>query len=267
MRYRFQANSNDGGVKSGFLEALDEAEALRQLERRSLKMVRLEPDTGEAPVHVRTVSPPPAAAPSPPVARPAPVGPQLDKKKVGLGLLAVVLVVIGALRLGARMVGNKTYHLHVEGQVSLVAKEDLGADYWNRVKLELSLQSPAWKIDRSGAVQIKGSEGLYHPSEERAQVKFDIGEEGNYSLDIDVVLPQAPGKGVLFFEAPGFPVHKKTAAFAVADKATDFRCQIDPVVIKRLKKKEGLGGKVETLQANNSTAAPTVDPEAREPDE
>ena len=269
MRYRFIARNQEGGQKTGFLEAADEPAARQQLIRRGLQVVRLEVDRSEQPPTIPT---PVAAAPLPPAAAPRPAAPkepsllsQLDWRKLGGGLALLSLLLSAALLAWKRAGGEKDYRIHLSGHLALVSKKELGDDYLDRVQLGLRLTEPAWQIDRDGSIEERGEDGKFHRGQRHARVQFQMGVEGDYTLDVQTSLPKAPSQASFFVEAPGFPAKQKEVKFDQGKDPQQLEAKVRPMTIRRLKKRETRA--TAPLERTPASDKPRFDPEAPEPDE
>ncbi len=268
MRYRFTARSVEGETKSGYLEALDPTEARRQLERRKLQLLQLDVEESAAPVHVAVKS---EARPSPPPPkrplRENGLWSQIDRRKM-MFLLVSMVVSFLVLSWAARLfLGEKTYKIQLTGHLALISKQELDADYMDRVQLGLRLQQPAWQINRNGTIGEKGSDGRYHSIGEKAKVQFESTADGDYQFNAEVGLPSAPTALVFFVEAPGFMSRWMEVKLTPGKEPASLVGALKPMTVKRQKRRASVvGGAAQpTPGAPATSSLPKYDPDAPEP--
>ena len=272
MRYRFIARGEDGGQKTGFLEATDEAAARQQLMRRKLDLLRLEIDQSTPPPVARQAppAPPPGRStgqpPAPPT-RPEPslLG-QLDWPKLAGGLTLLCLLLGAGLLLWKRAAGEKDYRIHLTGHLALVSRQELDQEYMGRIQVGLRLKQPQWQIDRDGSVEELGEDGKYHQTPRHFKVQFQMGVEGDYTLDVQTSLPVRPDKLTLFVEAPGFPPKQREVQLLAGGASQELQAQVQPLTLHRLKKRETRAAASTPVTPENSNL-PKYNSDAPEPDE
>lgn len=223
VRFRFTAKTRDGEERAGSLTADDRESAARQLERRGLTVHNLETasDVFEASPTVRM-----PASPIPPVLASAPregwrqhlAG--LDGRRLGLAALALVL--FAGLAWGSpAMVGWGT-RLSFETDWRVQGSGQPGP-----LRL-LATRSPApcgcprrsGTSVRAGCIFAKDKDGKWQTLEQRAKVDYQGSNEGNYTLTVDVALPDPPEGATLDFSARGYSRVRKQVVFNLKENFT-----------------------------------------------
>lgn len=207
MRYRFSARTGDGELRNGKLEAVDEASARAQLARRGLTPEHLEEDLAEAPVHVPTsVLPLLPAAPAQQPSRwwEAFDWGSLDKRKLALVTLLVLACLGMAMGLVRWVLSDRTYHLHLTGQVKISSRKALKPDTYTKLSPHLWLPQLRWVVNKKGEVFAKDSKGVWKKLDRQAKFECQFGTEGLYNIDIHLAMPMSPERGMLYFPAGRF---------------------------------------------------------------
>jgi len=216
MRYRFSARTGDGELRNGKLEAADEASARAQLARRGMTPELLEEDLGEAPVHVATSDLPLGAAPARRQRWWESIDwGALDKRKLAL-LSLLVLTCLGSILGVVRWIfSDRTYHLHLTGQVKISSRKPLKPDTYGKLSPRLWLPQLRWVVNPKGEVFAKDAKGVWQKLSRRASFDCQFGTEGMYTIDINLAMPSVPERGMLYFPAGRFRRVSRQFAFRV----------------------------------------------------
>ncbi|MBS2036537.1 hypothetical protein JST97_16210 [bacterium] len=192
----------------------------------------------------------------------------LDWRRLGLAFVTLlVLAGIGAI-LWKRAARDKDYRLHLSGHLALVSRQELGADYPDRIQLGLRLKRPEWQIDRDGSIQERGEDGKFHRTQRHAKVAFQLGVEGDYTMEVQTSLPSTPDQITFLVDAPGFPPKQKEVKLT-AGPGQELQGQIEPITLHRLKKREtraSAATQETTPSLDSNSSLPKYDPEGPEPD-
>ena len=250
MRFRFTAETRDGEERAGFLTADDRESATRQLERRGLTVRNLETasDAFEASPTVRMpASPLPSVRASAPRADWRQHLAGLDGRRLGLAALALVLFAGLAWGVQRWLGGGHVYHLKLTGECKVQASRALPKDYWQHVRPRLWLPKTQWYISSRGMIFAKDKDGKWQTLEQRAKVDYQGSNEGNYTLTVDVALPDPPEGATLDFSARGYSRVRKQVVFKPEGKL--YTCQVPSMVLNpRWRRRATRGRSVQSRQ-------------------
>lgn len=238
MRFRFAAATKDGESRRGYVEAEDEDQARRQLERRGLNLESLEQDFSEVPIALRNDTSTVLVAEenlSPQKKWELPDWRHVDWKRLGAALVVLSLVGWGCWWALGKILADRTYHLRLVGQYHLNVRRKMPKNFWKKVHPRLFLPRPGWFVTTSGVIYAKGSDGRWKPQERQAQVKYTGTLEGNYTMDIEIALPAIPEGCSVDITAPGFLRVRRRAMFKVKNDA--LVCEVPTMVLQPRRKR------------------------------
>lgn len=245
MKFRFKATTAEGHPRSGFIEVPDEAAGRSQLARRGLTIESLDlvveapvpeesgevtrrlPDMSHLADMARHIEPRQRLIQARNFLK------RLDWKRVGpaLGLLVGLLWLI-SLGLG-RVLADRTFHIQIFGEVHLATKRRVTRDYLKLITFTVVLPESGFAVHKDGSMWVRRDK-KWLPIRRRAQADFKLLEEGRFSLDVQVALPDNPKHCTVFVMAPGFKPSMRRADFKY--KNNIFEAQLSDAVLHRKKK-------------------------------
>jgi len=232
VRFRFSATTKGGEVRSGLVEAEDEAGARRQLERRGMTIESLTEDQSELPTFVK--SDVGAFTNKMPLAPVAPSRFQINWAQVAWSRVLLALV-LGGLCLGGlkfalgKLLAERTYHIRLTGEIHIRTGRKLPPTYWKTLGPRVAFPKLGWVVSRQGIVYQKDSKGKWRATERRARFKYEASVEGNYTIDLEIALPGVPENCVLIFGREGYYRVGRRGTFKIKDNV--FTCQMSSMTL------------------------------------